>query len=281
MLIYKNYNQAGLNRQFNNRAQTPHYSIYSERAELRNRQTEKEFPVIKDIAYGGHSREKLDIYPSAQPHSKTLLFIHGGYWKSMDKSNFQFIAGGFHSYNITTVLITYPLAPAVTMDEIVDCCRRGLNWVYTNIAKYNGDPEQLYIAGHSAGGHLAAMLLAHETGHRLSIKGACLLSGLFNLIPVQLSDINDTVQMNTSMAIRNSPVTMRPVYNCPLLLTVGGDETDEFKVQSKKLYESWKNLLPVQLLEIKGENHYSIVECFADQESELHKAFCAIMKNSM
>src|SRR5258705_13929217 len=104
MLIYKQYDQASLDRQYNNRLQVPDYITYLERWESLSRQTEKEFPVIKDIAYGELLREKLDIYRSSLSQSKTLIFIHGGYWQRLDKADFQFIASGFLKYNITIVL---------------------------------------------------------------------------------------------------------------------------------------------------------------------------------
>src|SRR4030095_6684674 len=146
MFIYKQYDQASLDRQYNNRLQVPDYITYLERWESLSRQTEKEFPVIKDIAYGELSREKLDIYPSTLPQSKTLVFIHGGYWQRLDKTDFQFIARGFLSYNITTVIITYPLAPAVTIDQIVSSCRKAINWLHKHVSSYtyNGDSDQLY-----------------------------------------------------------------------------------------------------------------------------------------
>ena len=277
MVVYKQYDQSGLDRQYNNRLQTPDHAIHTDQWAKESKQTEKAYNVVKDIVYGSNLRERLDVYPSGKPFSRTLVFIHGGYWRSMDKSSFQFVAGAFHSYSITTVLITYPLAPDVSIDQIVSSCRRALDWVYKNSEAYNGDPGQVYIAGHSAGGHLAAMLLVEEINNTCTIKGACALSGLFNLVPVQRSEINASVQMDSAMALRNSPVELLPKYKCPLLLAVGADETDEFKAQSREMYERWNMRLPVQLMEIEGANHYSILTCFTDHEAELHKTVCRMM----
>ena len=122
MFAYKHYDQDLLDRQFNNRLRVPDFQEYFDRWELLSREVEEKIPVKKDLAYGDRPRERLDIFPSAQPQSKTLVFIHGGYWQMLDKAMFRFIADGFHSYNITIVLLTYPLAPDVSIDQMVLSC---------------------------------------------------------------------------------------------------------------------------------------------------------------
>jgi len=282
MLVYKHYDQSALDRQYNNRLHVPDFSTYLERWELLSRQTEKEFPVIKNLSYGSLPREQLDIYPSLQPSSKTLIFIHGGYWHKLGKEDFQFITGAFREYDVTTVLINYPLAPTVSMDQIVASCREAVRWISQNIAAYNGDPGQLYVAGYSAGGHLAAMLLATDWRHHNFntdlIKGVCTISGLFNLIPILLSDINPVLDMDRETALRNSPVRQVPSTNCPLVIAVGGDETDEFLCQSSEIYDCWKEIIPVEMIEIPGVNHYSIVETILEPESRLHLAMLHLLK---
>ena len=282
MLIYKQYDQAALDRQYNNRLHVPDFATYFDRWESLSIQTDKESPVIKDIAYGKLPREQLDIYPSSQPSSKTLIFIHGGYWHKLDKASFQFIAKAFRAYGITTVLINYPLAPAVSIDQISASCRKAVHWSYENISAYNGDPGQLYIAGHSAGGHLAVMLPATDwKDFNLTtdvIKGVCAISGLYNLIPIRLSDINLVLNMDTETAIRNSPVQLLPITQCPLVIVVGSNETDEFLDQSRELYTCWKESIPIEIVEIPGLNHYSIVETMLDPESCLHQLMLRQMK---
>lgn len=285
MFIYKQYNQEALDAQYNTRLQVPGYADYLDRWELLSRETEQNLPVKKDIPYGYLQRERLDIYPSLQPHSKTLIFIHGGYWQMLDKSMFQFIANGFHSYGITTVLITYPLAPEVSIDQIVLSCRSAIHWVYHNIFAFNGDPHQMYVAGHSAGGHLAAMLMA--TDWRLFeqglpsnlLRGICAVSGLFNLVPIHLSYINKIVKMDMETAKSNSPVRLQPLNSCPFILAVGEAESAEFNDQSKELYTCWKNQgLNHQLLQLPGQNHYSIAEAIVDPRSSLHQGLLQLME---
>jgi arylformamidase len=285
MYVYKQYDQESLDTQYNNRLHVPDYADYLNRWELLSRQTEQKLPVVKDIPYGNAKRERLDIYPSLQRQSKTLIFIHGGYWQMLDKSMFHFIANGFHSYGVTTVLLTYPLAPEVAIGQIVLSCRKAMKWLHSNLSAFNGDPHQMYVAGHSAGGHLAAMLMATDSQlfePALSanmLKGICTVSGLFNLVPIHLSYINNVLKMDIETAKCNSPLRLEPSNSCPLVVAVGEAETAEFKDQSKELYTCWKNkAADNQLLEVPGQNHYSIAESIIDPQSSLHQALRQLMK---
>ncbi len=280
MIVYKKYDQQQLDLQYNNRFHVPDFEKYIKGWEELSRQTEKKLKLIKDISYGDASRECLDIFPSPAPGSKTLIFIHGGYWQRFDKSDFYLVAGAFADYGITTVLINYPLAPEVTIDQIVNSSNKAMNWVYKNINRFNGDPEQIYVAGHSAGGHLATMIMTTDeiVNPKKFIKGVCVFSGIFNLIPIQLSNINEGLQMDKEMAISNSPCFKDPHQFCPVIIAVGADETNEFIEQSRELYFKWKDkTTPVKFLEIPGLNHFSILDSFCNVNSLLHQSMCRLM----
>lgn len=279
------YDPTLLDSQYNNRLHVPDYQDYLDRWERQSRETEKSLRVFKDIPYGDLPRERLDVYPSSKPQSKTLIFIHGGYWQMLDKTLFHFIAGGFQRYGITTVLLTYPLAPEASIDQIVLSCRKAVQWLYGHVADYNGDPHQLYVAGYSAGGHLAAMLVATDwerlaTGVPANVlKGACFISGLFNLVPIQHSYLNAVLQMDSETAVRNSPVGLTPLAACPLVVAVGEAETTAFQEQSKELYECWKDKgSAIEFLSLSGLNHYSVVEAMVDLSGVLHGAICRLMQ---
>ncbi len=276
MNVYKQYTQEQLNNQFNTRLHVPDYAMYFDRAERLSRQTAEHHAFLKDIPYGDHPKEHLDIFPSKIPHSKTLVFIHGGYWHLLDKTMFHFLAGHFLKYNVTTVLMNYPLAPQSSMNEIVTSCRKALRWLHDNIIHYNGDPTELYVLGHSAGGHLASMLLVEAEAK--FARAVISLSGLFRLEPVMLSYLNDSIGMDRENAIKNSPVFLKPANDCPLLLVTGTDETDEFKAQSEELYQFWKNKNSnIEYLEVPQENHYSILDAVVEKDSPLRAAILRVM----
>ncbi|HSU49400.1 MAG TPA: alpha/beta hydrolase [Segetibacter sp.] len=284
MFLYKQYDQELLDRQYNNRLHVPEFEDYFTRWNLLSRETEDNLSPVKDLAYGDKEREKLDVYPAARPNAKTLIFIHGGYWQMLDKNMFSFFAGSFHQYGVTTVLINYPLAPAASMNEIVSCCTRAIEWLWKNISAFNGDPNQMYVVGHSAGGHLAAMLMTadwkslHPDLPADIIKGTCAISGLFNLVPIQLSFLNKVLKLDLNAAVQNSPVSLKPINCCNMVLAVGDAETTEFNEQSEELEIAWKkHCVSIQLLKLGTLNHYSIIESVRHSESELHQAILQLM----
>jgi arylformamidase len=284
LVIYKQYDQASLDSQYNIRSHVTDFATHLEQWELLSRQTEKEYAVIKDVSYGSLQGEQLDVYPSLLPQSKTLIFIHGGYWHMHDKTTFHFVAGAFRAYGITTILLNYPLAPAFLIDQILLSCRQAIYWLSQNLFQFNGDPRQIYVAGHSAGGHLAAMLLTTDWprfNKNVSadiIKGGAAISGLFNLKPIQLSYLNKILNMDSEAALRNSVIQLFPTSRSPLILVVGADETEEFKDQSKELYENWKKKnFAVQLMQIPGQNHFSILATILYPTSILHRATLQLM----
>lgn len=281
MIIYKHYTQNELDNQYNNRLHVPDFATYLHRWEELNKQVQNKYDVVKNITYGDLSRESLDVFSSSMPNSKTLVFIHGGYWQRFDKSDFHFIASAFNQYDVTTVFINYPLAPDAAMDEIVASCRKAMLWLHQNIASLNGDPDKLHVVGHSAGANLATMLMEKEwVKNNVAdfIKGVCALSGIFNLEPVRLSNINAVLNMSKEMVLENSPVLLTPAGTCPLVLCVGEDETTEFKCQTMELYNKWKNKNNfISLLQLPNINHFSIVETLLNKHSPLHLAMCKLM----
>lgn len=280
MIIYKQYNQQQLNNQYNNRLHVPDFATWLEHWDKRSAATREKHAFIKDLEYGDHPRERLDLFLSNKPNATVLVFIHGGYWQMFDKTLFHFIADAFLQHNITTALINYPLAPAATMDEMVASCHKAMRWLQQNLAAFNAGSQQVYIAGHSAGAHLAAMLISKQCANEFQhfIKGICTISGLFNLTPIQLSYVNEALHMNKEMAIRNSPVELAPAQPCPMVVAVGSVETDEFKDQSRELYNNWKNKASIDLLELPGLNHFSILDSLVEENALLHQAVVKLME---
>jgi arylformamidase len=189
---------------------------------------------------------------------------------------FHFIAAPFLKVGVTTVFLNYPLAPANSISQIVLSCGNAIRWLHENIKQFNGSPAQMHVMGHSAGAHLASMLLADADLNYL--KSIISLSGLFNLEPLMLSNLNHILDIDNKTVLRNSPVLLEPRSICPVLLATGTDETDEFKNQSTDMYKSWKNRHNcLTLLNVEGKNHYSILDAVTETDSSLQNAIFHLM----
>ena len=151
---------AWLDLQYNNRARIPEHPQIFDRWARRSAEVRERLSRRLDIRYGDGPNETLDIFPASVADAPVLVFIHGGYWRSLDKSDFSFVAPSFVQRGAAVVIPNYALCPAVTIDQIAMQMAHALAWVHRNIALYGGDPGRIVVAGHSAGGHLAAMLVS-------------------------------------------------------------------------------------------------------------------------
>jgi arylformamidase len=278
MFVYKNYTQEALDRQYNNRQAVPDFAAIVAQWEADSEAFRQRARSHQESAYGPHPRETLDIFPAAQAGAPIQVFFHGGYWQAMDKRVFHFIAEGFIDWGATMIFINYPLAPQATMDEIIQSCRQAIVWLVRHGADYGANIDRLYISGHSAGGHIAAMLMTtawpelDPTLPADPIKGACAISGLFNLTPIQLCYLNSVLGLDEAMTRRNSPVGLNPTCPNPLIVTVGEREPAEYQAQSQDLASAWSDKgLPITQIQAANADHFSILEQVIDPEARLNQ----------
>lgn len=265
-MLYRSYDRAALDVQYNARATVPDIEAILKQYTDASRQARASLTCIADIAYGSHPDETLDIYPASQAQAPVLLYIHGGYWRALTKDDSCNMAPAFTAAGATVVVINYSLAPAATLDHIVDQTRRSLAWVHTHISAHGGDPRRIHVCGSSAGGHLVGMLLAQGWHARYglppdAVAGAACLSGLYDLRPLVHTHINAWMRMSAADAQRNSPALLPlPAHGCPLLVSYGANETEEFKRQSRDYLTQWLAAgHPGRYIDMPGSNHYDLV----------------------
>jgi arylformamidase len=234
------------------------------------------------VPFGPTLAEHVDVYPAGE-NAPVLVYVHGGFWCLRTSKEFGFVARGPVSRGVATVVTNYDLCPRVTMDEIVRQTRAAVAWAYRNAAGFGGDPDRIHLAGHSAGGHLVAMLLATDWEGEYGlpgdiIKGATAISGLYDLTPFPYTFLQPKLQLGYDQVYRNSPILRLPEASVPLLLTYGDDETDEFKRQSEEYLEALgAGGLEAEHLILRGKNHYEVIDGFLDAESPLCSAILAQM----
>ena len=238
------------------------------------------------IPYGPTRDEKLDIFPADRPDAPVFVFIHGGYWRAFAASDHSFVALGPVALGITTVVVDYSLCPKVTIDEITRQCRAAVAWTLRHIGAYGGDPARVAVGGHSAGGHLGAMCLETRWDEdyglaRDPLAAALLVSGIYDIEPLRHSYLQPTIQLDDGIVRRNSPLFgVRPCAT-PVLVTWGGEESDEFARQSTSFDAAWRAAgNRSELLAQPGANHFSAIDGFADPGHSLCRWLAAQLLES-
>jgi arylformamidase len=266
-MIYRGMDKAALDTAYNNTAAVglAKRDRYVADWTARTAALAKKVNAQLNLRYGDGPRHRIDFFPCGRKSAPTLVFIHGGYWQMSDKENYGFVAEGPLAQGINVAMIEYTLAPAIRMDGIVAEARLAMKWIVGHLGDLGAATDGVYVTGHSAGGHLTAMVLG-ENG----VKGGIPISGLFDLEPIRLSYLNDKVQMDAAEARRNSPLLSVPASGPPIVVTVGADELPELVRQSEEFHQAWtKKGLKGRYLPLAGHEHFSILEELASPTGKL------------
>ncbi len=233
----------------------------------------------RDLAYGSDALQRLDLFPAAGGGpSPLMVYIHGGYWKGGDKANRRFPAPVYNRAGIAWAPVNYRLSPGCTMDDIVADIRHALAWLYRNAPAHGADPDRIYVSGSSAGGHLTGMALAPGWHAACGVpedivKGACAMSGLFDLAPMRLTSHQDNLALDDDAIARNSPIRHPPARPLPVVVAWGADESEEFRRQSEDYAAALEAAgCPVTVIPAAGHNHFSLIGEMARETSPVGRA---------
>jgi arylformamidase len=272
-----NNDGAWLDAMYNNRALVPTYPDFFRRWAADSAEATRANRCELDVRYGGGPNEHLDIFPSQQADAPVLVFIHGGWWRSLDKRDHAFVAPAFTREGACVVLPNYALAPAATIPQITMQMVKALAWTWRHIRKHGGDPSRITVAGHSAGGQLASMLLAcdwpayEKDLPRDLVKHALSISGLHDLDPIMHTPfLQGDLKLTPPQVRQASPALLPAPAQGTLAAVAGGDESQEFHRQVELIRAAWgPAAVPVDEL-LPGLNHFSIVGALATPGHRLH-----------
>ena len=224
-----------------------------------------------NITYGAHQREVLDFYRAPQAKG-TLIYIHGGYWRMLSKVETSWVADGFIDHGASVALINYPLCPEVTLSDIRHSIIRSFVHLYTNVLN-DEERKNIVLAGHSAGGYLAALHLATDwTKFGLPenpIAGVIAISGIYDVAPLMQTTMNADIGITESTAPDLNLMTAELKSQAPIIFVVGGDEPEEFHRQAAVQAKAWAEIQP-RNLSLAGANHFTVVDALATPGSELN-----------
>ncbi len=232
-------------------------------------------PYRAQVPYGATLAETLDIFLPRTSGAPVFIYLHGGYWRSNAARDFSFVALGPHARDFATVVVDYALCPSVTLDEIVRQVRAAAVWVIRNIEAHGGDPRRIIVGGHSAGGHLGAMLLCTRWRDDYGLPddpfvGALLFSGLYDIAPLRFSYLQPLIQLDEGLVQRNSPVVHARRCDTPVILTWGAMEQPTFEQQASSMHNAWQAAGNVSELAPQADaDHFTVIHGLEDPDSSL------------
>jgi len=258
-------------------------------SERRDAWNEKVRPIVgppQRVAYGPTEIEKVDIYKTKRANAPTLIYIHGGRWRGGRSAQLVYLAEPFTKAGANFIAVDFNNVDEVggSLFPMVDQCRRAVAWVYKNAASFGGDPNQLYLAGHSSGGHLGGCVVVTDWEKEFGVprdilKGALLGSGMYDLKPVRLSKRGEYVKFTDEMEHALSAQRHIDKLHTPLILTYGTLETPEFQRQSRDFHAAVRAVgKPVELLVGKGYNHFEAQETLGNPYCFMGRAAMEMMK---
>jgi arylformamidase len=271
--VWRDYDQAALDREYDSRATVPDYTVYTRRYAERTQAAKASLAVVRDLRYGAGADETLDLYPPRSPGAPLVVFVHGGNWQTLSKADSGFGAPAFVAAGAGFAALDFSLVPRVTLADMAAQVQRALVWLHDHAAEHGCDPARLHIAGHSSGAQLVGQMLVADWGSRDVVKSATFMSGLGDLEPVRLSFRNRALGFTPADAARYSLVKRVPTVRCPLIVAVGALERNEYHRQSREVADFWRAQgNAVEHFTLAGRNHFDAVLEWADPGSALFGA---------
>ena len=270
---------AWFDSQYNNRARIPEHPAILQYWSDASAHARERHEDMRELAYGADASERLDLFPAAGVTSgaPVLVYLHGGYWRALDKRDQSFIAPPFVAAGAMVVVPNYALCPAVSIEHIALQLVQALAWAHRHAAEHGGDPARIVVAGHSAGGHLAAMLLACDWRAVAPdlpadlVKAALAISGLYELEPLRHAPfLAPDLKLTAASARRLSPALMAAPAGA-LVAVVGGDESEEFLRQSALIEQVWGRHTVLASERVAQRHHMNVLHELADPRSRTHR----------
>ena len=277
-----------LEKEYDNRGRVPEHPAlianWAEQSTAYRAQSMADGTALLDVAYGDDPRQKLDLFGSdldGSGDSPLLVFIHGGYWRALDRGPFSHMAKGPNAHGVTVAVPSYRLCPHVSLSELVDDLRQSILFLYHRYKR------PMAVTGHSAGGHLTACLLgtdwhAYDPSLPANIaRHGYAISGLFDLEVMLKTSLNADLKLSPEEARCLSPALWTLPAPVELDAVVGSTESDEYHRQSRLIAERWgAQGAQTSWSLLEGDNHFTAIMPLADPKSPMTQRVVALAKSA-
>ena len=270
------YDPDWLNAQYDNRARVADHGRHLARWPEASALARARSDCRLDLRYGEGPSETLDLFLPPKPGAPVLVYLHGGYWRALDKNDFSFVAPAFTQAGALVAVPNYALCPMVSIEDITWQLVRALQWVWQHAAQHGGDPQRIAVVGHSAGGHLAAMMLScrwkqvDESLPAQLVGGALSISGLFDLEPLRHTPFLQGDLKLTPASVRRLSPAFFPRPKGKLYATVGAAESEEFLRQNQLIRDVWGPTAVPVCETVPGRNHFDVLDSLIEPGARLH-----------
>lgn len=285
--VWRDYDQAELDRQYDQGSIVTNNEKYRTLKSEGSKRARANIPCELDVAYGPTKAERLDIYKAPKKGAPVVIYIHGGAWKGGTKNENAYAAEAFVGKGAALVVTDFALVPDVMLEEQVRQNRAAIAWVARNAAGFGGDPNRIYITGHSSGSHVSGMMLVTdwEGVYGLPpdvIKGAGLASGMYDLEPVRLSSRNRYLRLDVERTQALSSIHHIPeaakIGPLKAVVACGTGELKEFQRQSREFAPAWRAAgHPTTMIEIEGNNHFDMAQDWGRPDRPLFQAMADVI----
>jgi arylformamidase len=287
-LVWLDMDQKELDDAYDQTVYAPNQPLLAARRKVASESVIKRFGPPERVAYGSSEVEKLDIYKTKQANAPVNVYIHGGAWRNGTAKDFAFLAETFVNAGAHSVILDFTQVQDAggSLMPMIHQVRSAVAWVYKNAASFGGDPNRVYLTGHSSGAHLTGCTLVTDWQKEFGlpaniIKGGLMVSGMYDLKPVRLSKRSQYVSFTDEIEQALSSQRHLDRLNAPIIVAYGTQETPEFQRQGRDFAAAVNAAgKPVELIVGEGFNHFEMQETLGNPYGIAGRAALRLMNLS-